>query len=587
LVLAGLLLLTVLTRLPTLNNLLIEAHPFRQTQTAWASLLFAQQGIDLLRPQVPVFGPPFALPLEFPLFQAAASLLIRAGLGPDPADRSTALLCFLFALAAVYRLGVRLSGRVTARIAAVAFAFSPFALLWSRASLIEFMAVAFSLWYLELGLAALEAVGRRRAVLLGVAAALGAAALTVKGTTGIFWLLPLGLVLLARWPRPVRVWRPLLNGFFLFGLPVAGGLVWLIASAAVRRQNIFVYAFNDQVMISWFFGNLAQRLDPNTWGVIGLRLLVETSAGLLPLFAVLAWREIRTSVLEPGVRAAWAGIASLIVLAPLVLTNVYFVHDYYLCAILPAVALLIGLAGAFLYRRRDEAWARTLILVSLACWVLTLTAGFLVDLVTVTTAIAGGYTLAWWVYRRIRPGRSRFLWGLVPAIFVTGLLFGASDQLFFLGPIIVALVWLGLGLTWWRRNRRPPPERRPTSRVLLVGLGLACILSLVGQLRYLPYVGNYVSLAYDVNINDHIIDEAAAIAALVPPDRLVALLVPIDDWDPAYFYYAHREGLMIGAKVRSLGGLDQACSDPRYVLLRLSVDHTVTRAACPDGEPVP
>src|SRR3990172_12922435 len=91
----GALAIAVAVRAPTLDQPLLEAHSFRQTQTAYTALVFHEQGIDLLHPKMPVLGAPFEVPFEFPLFQAGASLVMDAGVRPDVALRLSGLACFL------------------------------------------------------------------------------------------------------------------------------------------------------------------------------------------------------------------------------------------------------------------------------------------------------------------------------------------------------------------------------------------------------------------------------------------------------------------------------------------------------------
>lgn len=74
LLVAGLLLLAAFVRLPTLDQPLVEAHAFRQTQTAYTALLFHEQGVDLLHPKLPVMGEPFEVPFELPLFRMEKGL---------------------------------------------------------------------------------------------------------------------------------------------------------------------------------------------------------------------------------------------------------------------------------------------------------------------------------------------------------------------------------------------------------------------------------------------------------------------------------------------------------------------------------
>lgn len=89
------LVISALVRLPTLGTPLVGRHSFRETQTAYTAVRFASDGIDLLAPRLPVLGPPFEVPFEFPLFQAGAALMIRGGLSPTVAMRGLALVCFL------------------------------------------------------------------------------------------------------------------------------------------------------------------------------------------------------------------------------------------------------------------------------------------------------------------------------------------------------------------------------------------------------------------------------------------------------------------------------------------------------------
>ena len=66
-----------------LGNVLNEIHAFRLTQTAWTIREFMQGNWSVLSP-LPIFGPPWNTPFEFPLFQGfAASLGNVISLQPD------------------------------------------------------------------------------------------------------------------------------------------------------------------------------------------------------------------------------------------------------------------------------------------------------------------------------------------------------------------------------------------------------------------------------------------------------------------------------------------------------------------------
>ena len=98
----------VLGVLPSLGQSLLETHAIRQTQTAYTAVLYAERGIDLLRPPLPILGPPGSIPQEFPIVQAAGAVLIGAGMGADTSMRVVGLVSLLASAVLVFVLGRRL-----------------------------------------------------------------------------------------------------------------------------------------------------------------------------------------------------------------------------------------------------------------------------------------------------------------------------------------------------------------------------------------------------------------------------------------------------------------------------------------------
>ena len=92
--LAGLIAVGTLIRIPQLWHGLNEMHAFRQTQTTYVALEYARHGINLLHTPLPIFGPNSDVPMEFPLVQAMAAVLIRLGVEPDSAMRIVGLAGF-------------------------------------------------------------------------------------------------------------------------------------------------------------------------------------------------------------------------------------------------------------------------------------------------------------------------------------------------------------------------------------------------------------------------------------------------------------------------------------------------------------
>jgi 4-amino-4-deoxy-L-arabinose transferase-like glycosyltransferase len=344
--------LTVASRYPTLRQPLVEMHAFRQAQTAYPALIFSERGIDLLHPTLPTLGPPFGVPFEFPLFQALASLLMDAGIRADPALRITGLACFLATAACLYLIARRLSGVAGAMVALLVFVASPFGLVWSRTSMIEYLATAASLGWLLCYLVWLD---DRRGRWLVLAAGAGVIAALVKITTAAFWGLPVAALLLG--VRGITR-HAALRLVAALALPALLGIAWLRYGDSVKSANEFAASLSSVSLPEWTFGPIAQRLDPDQQGVLFARGLL--AFGGWPLTAAAALAACRI-LAEPGRRLVWAAVIGVAVLAPLTLFNLYRVHDYYWIAVTPAAALLVGGGiGASWRRRSTVAWRASL-----------------------------------------------------------------------------------------------------------------------------------------------------------------------------------------------------------------------------------
>ena len=315
----GLVGLAFVIHIPTLSQPLLETQSFRQTTTAYPALLFYQHGIDLFHPQVPVFGPPFVLPIEFPLFQAAASLVMHLGVSPDAAVRLTALVCFLITASLVWRLLVALAGEAAGLAALAAFLFSPLGLIVSRMSLIEYMATAGALAFVLWGLRWHETGKWRWYVAALVAGAIG---LLVKSTTGVIYLVPLMVLVLAAWRRgqlPVaRRSVYALAVVVLFSVPLVLAAGWTVYADGVRASNPESAWFSSSGgLTGYYLGTLQQKLDPSTWFD-----LVDEAQRLL--FGGALWLWVLLALAAAMLLARRAFAISLVLSAcigPLIFTN--------------------------------------------------------------------------------------------------------------------------------------------------------------------------------------------------------------------------------------------------------------------------
>jgi 4-amino-4-deoxy-L-arabinose transferase-like glycosyltransferase len=361
-VIACLLVVGFLVRLPNLNGPLLAISSFRQTETAYPALIYHQQGIDLFAPQLPVLGKPWQVPFEFPLFQVMAAVIMNLGGAVDWAMRVSGVICFMATAVAIWGMVRHLSTRIAAGIAVLVFLASPFNVWWSRASMIEYMATAFSVGYVWAGMIWIDKRQRRFAAL---AIVLGTLAMLVKVTSAVFWMVPL----LLYWGRASRPpWRQWLRDRLqvagvLLAVPLIACVLWTHHADDVKAASPATSWLTSEALVGFNFGSVAQRLDPHQWGkiihpfdtlVTGLPFWLF---GVVCLVAILRER-----------RAAWFGVVLAGALPVFTFIDLYAVQAYYLAAVTPAAAALTGYALDGVLRRLPSVALRAAAMAVIIAW---------------------------------------------------------------------------------------------------------------------------------------------------------------------------------------------------------------------------
>ena len=336
---------------------LLDRYQFRQTQTALNAYGIQHEGFSLAYP-APIFGPPWSVPFEFPLYQWLVALLANTtGLALVPAARLIGILFFLSSLPAVYGLAARVEPHAGRRLLVpAALLMTPVCLFYARSFMIESCAAAFAVWFLYAYLRSLQLADWRwtiAATLLGVIAAL------VKITTFALFAVPAGLfaIVLFWQKRPpqgasffVNLWRSLPAVLLPVGLALAVALRWIAFTDTVKRANPYANQFTSENLRTWNYGTLAQRLDPVFWQTIHRHF----SLGVLsdPLFLLLGLGLIP---IAQRYRLMALLCAAGYLLGPLLFANLYAIHNYYHfpAAFFAAAAAGLILAGVVASERLD------------------------------------------------------------------------------------------------------------------------------------------------------------------------------------------------------------------------------------------
>lgn len=328
------------------RNSILDRHEFRQLQTANSTYWIKEAGYKLDY-ELPVFGPPWSIPMEFPVYQwLVAKASNTLGTSLEGTARALSLCFFLATLPAVYGfagfIGLAPSRRLLVTAAVLA---SPTYLFYARTFMIETTALCLATWFLW----ALGRAVRAGSLRWGAAAVLFAVlAALAKTTTFLVFLLPGAALFLWLWlPRwsqrgepGAGIWRRAA----LAAVPVLVSLVvawwWVKHADRVKDSNPFAGFLTSRELVKWNWGTWEQRLSGEFWSAVWSNIsnfvLGEMPLAVLLLGAALAGAPLRRV-------AIWC--AGFFLGGVLLFSNLFYHHDYYYCA--NALLLLFG-AGVLL-----------------------------------------------------------------------------------------------------------------------------------------------------------------------------------------------------------------------------------------------
>lgn len=348
---------------------LLDRHAFRQTHTALSARTIAEGG-PIFGYETPVFGAPWAIPLEFPLYQLLVVAVHALGVPFDQSGRwvgSTFYLATLLPLWFLLRgLDVSTNAR---RLALAAFLVSPLYVYWSRSFLIESTVLFFCVSACALGLAELDHTPLRPAR-LALASGCAVAASMMKLMTAYGWLTMLSLFWLDRAWKQRHAWRAharrmLVLASALFVAPLVCAVGWTKYSDRFKDANLLardlLLASNQ---IEWNFGTWDQKIAPATWELLWHRTLDETLGNGGWLFVVAALAGVLLSSRALPTVAPLLGLLAIYA----TFTNLHVVHDYYQCATGLFLIVTVGVGLAALERAAGKrAWLLP-ILAGIALW---------------------------------------------------------------------------------------------------------------------------------------------------------------------------------------------------------------------------
>jgi hypothetical protein len=342
---------------------IIDWHSFRQTQTA-ISVRSILEGGPWLFYETPIFGAPWSIPFEAPIYHWTVALVVAASpLSIDDAGRLVSLAYLLGAIV----LGARILMMVapTDRLLPLIFALltlcSAQYLFWGGSFLIETCAIFFGSLFV-FGALRFYRSGRLGAITL---AALGSIfCVLTKATTWPAFVAAFGVCWFADSVRARRVWALRTCALLAIGVASLALITWWNHAAdALKEQNPFGALVTSKALSEWNFGALQLRFSEKFWrDTIYVRALPEAVGYFWPVLIL-----VGTHVARPSVTAGVAAFGVFLYFLPMLLfSNLHVVHSYYQVAnavfLTAAAAALV--AGAIRAERVRVALGSLVVLVA-------------------------------------------------------------------------------------------------------------------------------------------------------------------------------------------------------------------------------
>jgi len=347
----------VLTNLAGLGNPIVEAHGFRQTQTAITAYYLKLNGFKLDY-ETPAVGYPWSIPFEFPIYQYITALISKST--SLPLTNAGRLVSLVFTLLSAFPIWQALKNlhfsKFTRLLGLTLFFSSPVYMFWSGTFMIESAALFFTLYFMYFTLNVLGG-NKSTANLLGMGVFLLLAGLQ-KITTVLTPLVILGVVYVSQ--------QGFRNIFKNLGwtvklvlallIPLGLSYLWIRYSDQVKSLNPIGLKLTSAYLSQWNYGTLSQRLSSRLWyDVIYYRNILKMSGQFLGLLTLIYYFKCSKNVPQKKI----IGISLSLFLAPfLVFTNLHMVHSYYQVSNSVFFSLGLGIALAALLDQAKTEKAR-------------------------------------------------------------------------------------------------------------------------------------------------------------------------------------------------------------------------------------
>ena len=307
----------------------IGPHNDRQAQTV-LSAYYMTQGSDWILYETPLLGPPWTIPMEFPVYQwAVAAATLSTGYPLDQSARLVGVVAFLASLVFFWKiLGLWKLTQSERALPLALMLSAPLYRFWPWSGMIESTALLLCLVYVYFGI---KAVRRPSWIALFFAAAIGAAAMATKATTFVAFNLGMALLIAVHWWTAdshkigaVQLKRYALLALFLAVIPIVATQLWVIAADEAKAASPLSEFIMSSNLSTRHFGTFDDRFSLDKWQTILGKTLTGSIGSVLVFLCAMV-----VSFFAPRFLAASVCLTLLGIATPFIFPKLHFVHLYY------------------------------------------------------------------------------------------------------------------------------------------------------------------------------------------------------------------------------------------------------------------
>jgi len=342
---------------PLVNDL----YSFRQAQTAITVQDYFNHGFSIFNYKTPVFGPPWQVPFEFPIYQLSVYIFMNIfGLtNVDLGCRLVSIIYFYFsAFALLILCKMKFSIPKIYWTIFVVYIFTPFNFPWSRAALPDYASVFFGLMYIIFFEGWMNHLKRSINIKFFIALICGIFCSLCKATSLFPVVIILAFSIIYNLYEDFKnnnsfTMKNILNYCknnliymlkiaLLCIIPFLIGLLWVKYTDFIKNQSQYTQWLTSESLRFWNYGSKSQKIDFNQWNVIFNRIHRYFAPYLLICLLPISIYALYNMRFKVKTIIFFLSLPIAVFFTIFCLINLYYIHDYYLIAVSPYICVLFG-----------------------------------------------------------------------------------------------------------------------------------------------------------------------------------------------------------------------------------------------------